>query len=881
MVDCLRNQSSEALLDVLNRAFKVSFDPAKPVMGLVLGPVIDGDFVKGDPKILMSNKTSDSYRIFRSKDIMSGTMNGEGSLLLSFLKPYQSIFNFNLTSGVPKSVLCDHVAPVLVSDFYNGNSNISDAICKKYSVSNISDIVEQGRQIVSMYGDVMFISPAVKTLQIHSQGNNKTNSYMFHFTHHLSKAYGSPYPAWFKFASHATELAYLFAIPKAYEKNLTVSEKDIELSNNMLKYWTNFAKYGNPNGKSLPKWPEPEYHSQEKSLRQQNGLLAENDTSYCSSADTDKIMQFPGLISTCILSTILVHCVYADDTITVLSNSGEIKGVAVTEKNETVFQFRKIPYAKPPLRQLRFKKPEPYGTWKSTLDATQFGPSCVQTIDQETVLDLPNTNISEDCLFLNIYVPRNISKTNNMAVMIWIHGGSFLYGQGMLHDGSFLALSGNVIVVTINYRLNIFGFLSTGDDASVGNYGLWDQLEAIKWVRSNIFAFGGNPFSITIFGESAGSLSIGLHVLHPSDDLFQRAIMESGSGNSFLSYTKDGPSAAKLAGKLSSCDTTNSQTMVDCLRNQSIEALLDVLNRAPIQSFDPAKPVMSPVLGPVIDGDFVKGDPKILMSNKTSDSYRIFRSKDIMSGTMNGEGSLLLSFLKPYQSIFNFNLTSGIPKSVLCDHVAPVLVSDFYNGNSNISDAICKKYSVSNISDIVEQGRQIVSMYGDFMFISPAVKTLQIHSQGNKKTNSYMFHFTHQFFYKVYVSPYPAWFKFASHAAELAYLFAIPNAYEKNLIVSEQDIKLSKKMLKYWTNFAKYGRKTPCLTSYQPIGDPNGKSLPKWPEFKQGSSYLDLDLNITAKKNLYANRMDFWLKTIPRIAHQPIPISNDSITTET
>lgn len=577
-------------------------------------------------------------------------------------------------------------------------------------------------------------------------------------------------------------------------------------------------------------------------------------------------MQFPGLISTCILSTILVHFVLADNTITVISNSGKIKGVAVTLKNETVFQFRKIPYANPPLGQLRFKKPEPYGTWNSTLDATQFGPSCVQNIDQETVPDLPNTNVSEDCLFLNIYVPRNISITNNMTVMVWIHGGSFLFGQGMLYDGSYLALSGNVIVVTINYRLNIFGFLATGDDASVGNYGLWDQLEAIKWVRSNIFAFGGNPSSITIFGESAGSLSIGLHVLYPSDDLFQRAIMESGSGNSFLSYTKDGPSAAKLAGELSSCDTNSSQTMVDCLRNQSSEALLGVLNRAFNVSFDPAKPVMGLVLGPVIDGDFVKGDPKILMSNKTSDSYRIFRSKDIMSGTMNGEGSLLLSFLKPYQSIFNFNLTSGIPKSVLCDHVAPVLVSDFYYGNSNISDAICKKYSVSNISDIVEQGRQIVSMYGDLMFISPAVKTLQIHSQGNNKTNSYMFHFTHHLS-KAYGSPYPTWFKFASHATELAYLFAIPKAYEKNLTVSEKDIELSNNMLKYWTNFAKYG-------------DPNGKSLPKWPEFKQGSSYLDLDLNITAKKNLYANRMDFWLKTIPRIAHQPIPISNDSMTTQ-
>ncbi|KAJ8318394.1 hypothetical protein KUTeg_003485 [Tegillarca granosa] len=100
-------------------------------------------------------------------------------------------------------------------------------------------------------------------------------------------------------------------------------------------------------------------------------------------ASFDKIMQFPGLISTCILSTILVHFVLADNTITVISNSGKIKGVAVTVKNETVFQFRKIPYANPPLGQLRFKKPEPYGTWNSTLDATQFGPSCVQNIDQE------------------------------------------------------------------------------------------------------------------------------------------------------------------------------------------------------------------------------------------------------------------------------------------------------------------------------------------------------------------------------------------------------------------------------------------------------------------------------------------------------------------
>ena len=188
----------------------------------------------------------------------------------------------------------------------------------------------------------------------------------------------------------------------------------------------------------------------------------------------------------------------------VTTQYGKVKGT--TENG--VHKWKGIPYAKPPVGQWRFKAPEPPEVWEDVLDATAYGPICPQPSD---LLSLSYTELprqSEDCLYVNVFAPDTPSQ--NLPVMVWIHGGAFYLGAGSepLYDGSKLAAQGEVIVVTLNYRLGPFGFLhlSSFDEAYSDNLGLLDQAAALKWVRENISAFGGDPDNVTVFGESAGGI---------------------------------------------------------------------------------------------------------------------------------------------------------------------------------------------------------------------------------------------------------------------------------------------------------------------------------------------------------------------------------------
>lgn len=164
-----------------------------------------------------------------------------------------------------------------------------------------------------------------------------------------------------------------------------------------------------------------------------------------------------------------------NQTYVVSTSLGEILGTIVEVDSQKIVQFRKIPYAVPPVGDLRFAKPLPIPPWNETLDSTKFGPSCMQTVNKEDA-----HLVSEDCLHLNIYAPFPVLQSSKKAVMIWIHGGGFTTGQGKSTDGSRLSLKGDVIVVTINYRLNVFGFFSMGNPSARGNFGLYDQQLAIK-----------------------------------------------------------------------------------------------------------------------------------------------------------------------------------------------------------------------------------------------------------------------------------------------------------------------------------------------------------------------------------------------------------------
>ncbi|XP_037526179.1 acetylcholinesterase-like [Rhipicephalus sanguineus] len=224
-------------------------------------------------------------------------------------------------------------------------------------------------------------------------------------------------------------------------------------------------------------------------------------------------------------------------TVVVNTSLGNIRGLRKSVDEGELYVFTGIPFAEAPIGNLRYRKPQPARSWQgNTLDATALPPSCTQ-VNVFEARGLPwvpyDRPKSEDCLYLNIWTPA-LEKSARLPVMAWLHGGVLQYGSAAMHvdDGSHLASRGNVVVVTIAYRLQSFGFLYDGTDDAPGNQGLHDQVLALKWIQKNIQYFGGDPHEVTLFGWSAGGTSIAFHMTSPdSKDLFRRAIIQSGDIN--------------------------------------------------------------------------------------------------------------------------------------------------------------------------------------------------------------------------------------------------------------------------------------------------------------------------------------------------------------
>jgi para-nitrobenzyl esterase len=255
-----------------------------------------------------------------------------------------------------------------------------------------------------------------------------------------------------------------------------------------------------------------------------------------------------------------------------LTTDGFVRGIVT----DTTREFRGIPYAAPPVGELRWRPPQRHARWTTVLDATQFANHCPQSAGP-----FGRASDTEDCLFLNVFVPRSRDADRPALglrpVMVWIHGGGLVTGESDDYGAARLAAQGNVVVVTINYRLGALGFLAhpaltaeSADQAS-GNYGLMDQQEALRWVRRNIFLLGGDPFRVTIFGESAGGLSVHAQLASPAArGLFQRAIVQSGA----YQLTQPSLAVAEAAGAAFGSGAGCSVASAACLRALSVAQVL-------------------------------------------------------------------------------------------------------------------------------------------------------------------------------------------------------------------------------------------------------------------------------------------------------------------
>ena len=515
-------------------------------------------------------------------------------------------------------------------------------------------------------------------------------------------------------------------------------------------------------------------------------------------------MQF-GLKAACTLAmTALVLGLAATlhaDSLTVKTEQGKVTGKTIN--GGKVNAFLGLPYAAPPVGDLRWKAPQPAAKWKGVRDATKYGAHCAQgRVFADMVFE--DSGPSEDCLYLNVYAPTDAKEKSKLPVMFWIHGGGYSGGGSdePRHNGDFLPTKG-VVLVTINYRLGVFGFLATADlareaNGAAGNYGMLDMVAALQWVKANIKQFGGDPANVTIFGESAGSFAVStLMAAAPAQGLFQKAIGESGGAFSDVLPTntlearekKDGDWVASLGA-----------TSLAELRALPTDKILEAAGASG-----------APHFSTVIDGK--------LLTEPVPDTYAAGKQAHI---------PLLAGWNRDEGSFQGDGMTAEKWKVFATDHF------------KERADEFLQLYP----GDTDEQAVRSATAYGGDSFIAFGTwKWIEAH---RKTGGSPVF----RYHLELAAPPskfHPGWFAF--HSDDIEYIFGTLDT-RPDAVWRPEDRKLSDQMMSYWTNFAK-------------TGDPNGPGLPVWPKYDRDDSLIHLDSTITSGPDTLRPRYEFLMKGMP------------------
>ncbi len=472
------------------------------------------------------------------------------------------------------------------------------------------------------------------------------------------------------------------------------------------------------------------------------------------------------------------------------TDKGPVRGV----ETPTLTKYLGIPYAAPPVGDLRWRPPQPHARWHGPLDASQFGNHCPQPASP-----FGRASTTEDCLFLNVFTPNRQGKDHNkrLPVMFWIHGGALAVGESDDYDPTKLVGEGTV-VVTFNYRLGSLGFLAhaaLSAEAAYhgsGDYGLMDQQAALRWVRRNISRFGGDPSDVTIFGQSAGGLSVHAQLASPSAaGLFQRAIAQSGA------YALDVPSLASaesdgtmLAHDFSCNDLA---TAAACLRAISVQNLLTV------------QPTTTGSVLPNVDGNVL---PQSIKSALDSGQ---FNQVPVVEGTTHDEFSLFAAT----QIEFVFG---QLPPPLY-----PIVLNIFLHtvGLHATQPAVLAQYPIANYQMSI--GRALTALGTDALFACPGRRAAQALS---KFVPTYAYEFNDPNAPQLFIPP--ASFPYhAYHASDVQYLFDIPNQTGAPPLNPDQQ-QLARTMRGYWTHFGA-------------AGTPNFEGAPSWPAYTiSGDAYQSL-----------------------------------------
>jgi para-nitrobenzyl esterase len=469
-------------------------------------------------------------------------------------------------------------------------------------------------------------------------------------------------------------------------------------------------------------------------------------------------------------------------------DSGKLKGKLVGQTAE----FLGIPYAKPPVGELRFMPPEPVAAWQGTRDASAFGLGCSQ--DSILIGPIPH---AEDCLTINVFTPRDAKKSDELPVMVFIHGGAFVGGASLQYDGQSLSEAGHLVLVSMNYRLGPLGFLSLPAldairpaSAPSGNDGIRDQQLALDWVRRNIRAFGGDPGNVTVAGESAGSVSACLHMVSPTgQNRAQRFIMESGVCIGGIGTLFDKAGANALGVALAEAFCPGASDVVACLRSQSADEL---------EAWGKERGLAGAGWAPCYDAN----DPLLPAHPYQLIAQGQYNHRPIVVGTNKSEFGLFQAITGTIQTAAQF---------------AAVVDAQF----GPIAPWVKAQYAVTSDA---EANPVFIRLMTDVLFRCPT-RTF-VRAAAAQGSTVYLYSFEEGM---------------AFHAFELSYVFGPQFNFEPTYVASTLTT-----MQRYWSHFAAKG-------------DPNACHLPRWPVYDTaGEQYMILKTPFQASSGLAKADCDFW-----------------------
>ncbi|XP_078611901.1 pyrethroid hydrolase Ces2e-like [Branchiostoma floridae x Branchiostoma japonicum] len=536
-----------------------------------------------------------------------------------------------------------------------------------------------------------------------------------------------------------------------------------------------------------------------------------------------------------------------DDNPVVSTVTGQVRGIITHTTDlpdKPIYTFLGIPYAAPPVGDLRYRPPQPALPWEGVREAVEYGPYCPQNLMHFNMIDFPiklgvNMTMSEDCLTLNIFTPTVVMDAA-LPVLLWIHGGALSVGMGSFPGFESLAAHQDVVVVSINYRLGVLGFLSTGDENMPGNYGFLDQVHAMVWVKENIQNFGGDQERVTIFGDSAGGVSVSYHLLSPlSNGLFHRAISQSGVDKT-MPINPQPLLMTKMLAEAAGCDTEDTSSIAACLKEKPVEELLEKV--APIQQMLGLMTFL-----PVVDGVFIKSD-------RMDPETEVNKAEYLLGVNNHVFGWIMLPTTQRDPLV-------GMSKEDFINFVKVATLIP-YKDNPNLdkmADTIAAEYQhPTTPDDPMAILYQLSHAFGDYMFVGPTILAADRHTVAGGR----VFLYENRYRPSIHRNR-PDWVG-CDHMDDLFMVLGLPfvDVPETPINYSKTDEHVSLSMMAYWANFARTG--DPSDSAGGPTDSP---SLPTWPQYTPDNPvYMKLDVVPTTDVGLKSEKVQLWNEVIPKLA---------------